>query len=60
MSQEEEAKLLELDFHNKKKITLKGINPDKITISLIYAQRKNVKPETILYNLTNSISWNHI
>ena len=60
MSHEEENNLLELDFHTKKYITLKDISPHSITIPLKHVQRKNAKPETMLYNLTKTINWNDI
>ena len=60
MNSEEEARLFELDFHTRKEIILNDISPYSITIPLKHVQRKNVKPETMLYNLTKTINWNNI
>ena len=57
---QEESKILKLDFHNKKEIALKDISQYSTTIPLKYVQRKNVKPETMLYNLTKAINYNNI
>ena len=57
ISQHEESKLLKLDFHTKKEIALKDISPYSTTIPLKQVQRKNVKPETMLYNLTKAINY---
>ena len=60
MNSEEEARLFELDFHTRKEITINDISSYSITIPLKHVQRKNVKPETMLYNLTKTINWNNI
>ena len=59
-SSKEEAKLLELDFQNHKVITLNDICPDIIAIPLKHVQGKNVRPKTMLYNITKTIYWNDI
>ena len=56
MCHKEETRLLELDFHTRKKIILKDVSPDSIK----HVQGKNVKPETMLYNFTMIINWNDI
>ena len=48
ISQQEEDKLVKLDFHTKKEITLKDISLYSITIPLKQVQRKSIKPETML------------
>ena len=49
-----------LDFHTKREVNIKDISPYSITIPLKYVQRKNVKPETMLYNLTKILNKNNI
>lgn len=56
MSHEEEVMFLGLDFHTSKEITPNDAGPDSIVIPLNHVQRKNVKQETMFYNLTKPLT----
>ena len=60
MNSEEEARLFELDFHTRKEITINDISSYSITIPLKHVQRKNVKPEKLLYYHKKTINQNDI